>query len=276
MRGDTLSRTVRAWLVALLSLVMVFPIYTTIIGGVKSNGQLFSDPFGLPNPLVTDPYVTILGKSGAFWRFFYNSLGIAAGTIAVTLVFSMAAALAISRIPFKGRKAFLNFFVMGMLFPLTVAILPLYLQLRNFGLLGSRWGVILSQAAFSLPRSVFIFSGFFRDVPQELQDAVSIDGGGIITFGLRVLLPLSAPVVSTVTVITLIQSWNQFLLPLLVLDNSAAFTLPLGVMQYQGQFTTGWNLIMAFITVAILPMILFYVFMQKYIVAGLTAGAVKG
>jgi raffinose/stachyose/melibiose transport system permease protein len=124
--------------------------------------------------------------------------------------------------------------------------------------------------------SIFIFTGFFREVPNELQDAVFIDGGGLITFGTKVVLPLSTPVISTVTIITLIQSWNQFLMPLLVLDNPQKFTIPLGVMQFQGQFTTNWNQIMAFISISLLPMTLFYIFLQKYIVAGLTAGAVKG
>jgi raffinose/stachyose/melibiose transport system permease protein len=124
--------------------------------------------------------------------------------------------------------------------------------------------------------SVFILTGFFKEVPLELQEATQVDGGGIWTFGFKVLLPISGPVLSTVTILTFIQSWNQFLLPLLVLDNRKTFTIPLGVMQYQGQFTSGWNFIMAFITISMIPMVLFYLFLQKYIVSGLTTGAVKG
>jgi raffinose/stachyose/melibiose transport system permease protein len=163
-----------------------------------------------------------------------------------------------------------------MLFPFTVAILPLYLQLRVMGLLGTRAGVILSEAAFNLPLSIFIFTGFFREIPRELQDACEVDGGGMLTFAYKIVVPLSTPVVSTVSIIILVQSWNQFLLPLLVLDDARLFTIPLGVMQFQGQFTTGWNLIMSFITISILPTAVFYFSMQKYVVRGLTAGAVKG
>jgi raffinose/stachyose/melibiose transport system permease protein len=143
-------------------------------------------------------------------------------------------------------------------------------------MIGSLSGVILAQVSFGLPTSIFILTGFFREIPQEFQDATQVDGGGIGTFGFKILLPISTPVISTVTVINFIQSWNQFLLPLLVLDNRKTFTIPLGVMQYQGQFTSGWNFIMAFITISMIPMLLFYIFLQKYIVAGLTAGAVKG
>lgn len=256
--------------------VFFFPIYAIIIGGFKTNGQLVTDPFGLPNPVDFEAYKLILLKSRQIWIFFGNSIIISAAVIALTLVTAIPAALSLSRIVFPGRKIIYNFFIMGMLFPITVAVLPLYLQLRGFGLLGSRLGVILAQTAFSLPMSVFIMTGFFKNIPGELQDAVFIDGGGFFTFGIRIVIPLSTPVISTVTIITLIQSWNQFLLPLLVLDSSKKFTIPLGIMQFQGQFTSNWNQIMAFIIIALLPMTLLYIFLQKYIVAGLTAGAVKG
>ncbi|WP_455382994.1 carbohydrate ABC transporter permease [Salinispira pacifica] len=267
---------IRTSLGVLAAVIIFFPLYVNLVGGFKTNGQIISDPFGLPNPFTLHAFGSLLTKSGQFWSFFYNSVIIAGGAILLTLVCSMSAAVALSRLRFRGRTLIFNFFVMGLLFPLTVAILPLYLQLRGLGILGSRTGVILAEAAFQLPLSIFIFSGFFRDVPWELQDAVQIDGGGIITFAVRVLVPISAPVITTVTIITLIMSWNQFLLPLIVLSDQDKFTIPLGVMQFQGQFTTGWDYIMAFITISLLPITLFYIFLQKYIVAGLTAGATKG
>lgn len=267
---------VRFGISCFFALLMFFPIYTTIIGGFKTNGQLLADPFGLPKPPIIDPLTTVLGRTGVFYIFLFNSILIAALTIGIVLVCSMAAGIALSKIDFKGNRTLFNFFLMGMLFPFTVAILPLYLQLRVLGLLGTRAGVILAEAAFNLPLSIFIFTGFFREIPRELQDACAIDGGGLLTFAAKVIVPLSTPVISTVSIIILVQSWNQFLLPLLVLDNAKMFTLPLGVMQFQGQFATGWNLIMSFITLAILPMAVFYFSLQRYVVQGLTAGAIKG
>ncbi|UCF95878.1 MAG: carbohydrate ABC transporter permease [Spirochaetaceae bacterium] len=258
------------------ALLMFFPIYTTIIGGFKTNGQLLADPFGLPKPVIFDPLKAVLGRTGVFYIFLFNSAVIAALTILIVLVCSMAAGIALSKIQFKGNRTLFNYFIMGMLFPFTVAILPLYLQLRVLGLLGTRAGIILAEAAFNLPLSIFIFTGFFREVPRELQDACEIDGGGLLTFAARIIIPLSTPVISTVSIIILVQSWNQFLLPLLVLDDAKKFTLPLGIMQFQGQFATGWNMIMSFITLAILPTAVFYFSMQKYVVKGLTAGAIKG
>lgn len=260
----------------LLALLMFFPVFTVILGGFKTKGQLMADPFGIPTPFTLETYKSILARSGDFWGFLWNSSLIAVVTVLIVLVSGMAAGVALSRLEFKGRKLLFNFFIMGMLFPFTVAILPLYLQLRNMGLLGHRAGVILTEAAFNLPLCVFIFTGFFKDIPRDLQDACEIDGGGIFVFFSKVIIPLSTPVVSTVSVLAFVQSWNQFLLPLLVLDDVKLATIPLGVMNYQGQFTTGWNLIMAFITLSLIPIAIFYLLMQKYIVAGLTAGAIKG
>ena len=234
-----ITTTLRFTIGLTVALAMFFPLWTSLAGGFKTNGQIFADPFGVPSPFNLEPYRVILGKSAAFWTFMSNSVLIAAAVIGITVLCSMSAGIALSRIRYRGRELLFNFFVMGLLFPLTVAILPLYLQLRNFGLLGTRAGVILAEAAFGLPFAIFVFTGFFRDIPWELQDAVSIDGGSIFTFASRVVFPLSAPVVTTVTIITLIGSWNQFLLPLIVLDNARAFTIPLGVMQYQGPVHNG-------------------------------------
>lgn len=261
---------------AITAFLMFFPILTVLMGGFKEKGQIFSDPFGIPNPPTLKTFAEILGTASTYWTLIFNSIFITGATIAIVIVFAMSASVALSRIRIRAHKVLFNFFIMGMLFPLTVAILPLFLQLRSFGLMGSQWGVILSQAAFNLPMSIFILTGFFRQIPFELQDACSIDGGSILTFFRKILIPLSTPVLATVTIIVFVASWNQFMLPLLVLSDAAKFTIPLGVMQYQGQYASGWNQIMAFITLSILPVIVFYFILQRYVIDGLTAGAVKG
>ncbi|MDA3811645.1 MAG: carbohydrate ABC transporter permease [Spirochaetaceae bacterium] len=260
----------------LTAFVMFFPILTVILGGFKEKGQIFSDPFGIPNPPTLTTFMEILGTSSSYWTLLFNSILISGSTIVIVIVFGMLAGVGLSRIKIKGQNLVYNYFIMGLLFPLTVAILPLFLQLRSLGLIGTRLGVVLIEAAFNLPLSIFILTGFFRNVPNELQDACSIDGGTIFTFFRKVLIPLSTPVISTVTIIVFIASWNQFMLPLLVLSDSATYTIPLGVMQYQGQYASGWNQIMAFITLSMLPIAIFYFVLQRYVVEGLTSGAVKG
>jgi len=186
------------------------------------------------------------------------------------------AAFIFARLTFPGREIIFNFFVLGTLFPLTVAVLPLYITLRQSNLLDNLLGIILPQVAFSLPVAIFILRGFFRTIPVELEDAAYIDGCTTFGFFWRILLPLSRPALATIGVLNLVGSWNNFLLPLLVLNKEDLWTLPMGVMQYQGQYGSDWAAVMAFVTLSMVPAIIFYFLAERQLVAGLTAGAVKG
>jgi raffinose/stachyose/melibiose transport system permease protein len=157
-----------------------------------------------------------------------------------------------------------------------VAILPLYVQLRTFHLLDTRIGVILPQAAFGLALMLMLLRGFIKAIPMELEEAAAIDGYGRFGFLFRIVVPLSTPILATTAVLTLVSSWNNFFTPLLVFNTEKKFTLPLGVMGYMGEHAADWNLILAFLTLAMIPAIVIYVLFQRYIVAGLTGGAIKG
>ena len=152
----------------------------------------------------------------------------------------------------------------------------MFIKIRDFGLLDSAWGVILPQVAFGLGFSTVLLRGFFKQLPAELWEAARMDRCGYARFYLSITLPLSRPILATVAVFTLVSSWNNYLLPLVVLNREDAYTWPLGIMRFQGQYSTDWPLVLAFITVTILPAIIFFLAAQKHIVAGLTGGAVKG
>ncbi len=260
-----------------LSILVLFPVYMGVIAGFKSNGQLFTDPVGLPNPLILTNYWDILtGASGSFWKSFKNSLFIAGFTIVITLVVCVMAAFAIARIKFKAAKVFRMYFMLGLMFPLTVAMLPLYLQLRSLKLVDNYFGVILPQVAFQIPMTVLLLIGFFRGIPNDLEDACAIDGYGPVGFLINMVIPLSTPILATTAIIILVASWNNFFLPLLVFNSDKLYTLPMGIMAYQGQYASQWNLVLAYLTIAMVPAILLFISGQKYIVAGLTGGAIKG
>ncbi len=157
-----------------------------------------------------------------------------------------------------------------------MAILPLYITLRQANLVDSLWGVILPQVAFGLPGNILFLRGFFATIPQELEEAAAIDGCTSVGFFVRVLLPLMRPALAAVVVLTMVYSWNDFFLPLLVLNSEKLYTLPLGIMQFQGQFGTNWAAVLAFISLSLVPTIIFYLLAERQIIAGLTAGAVKG
>jgi raffinose/stachyose/melibiose transport system permease protein len=211
-----------------------------------------------------------------FQRETTNSLVIALGTVGVVLLVGTFAGYALARLRFRLNKLLYAYFQLGLLFPLAVAILPLYLQLRSLHLLDTRIGVILPQAAFALAMMILLLRGFFRGIPDELEEAAALDGYGTFGFLFRIVVPLSTPVLATVSVLTLVASWNNFFTPLLVLNSQTKFTLPLGVMDFMGEHAADWNMILAFLTLAMVPAVLIYVLCQRYIVAGLAAGAIKG
>jgi raffinose/stachyose/melibiose transport system permease protein len=167
-------------------------------------------------------------------------------------------------------------FTLGLLFPVAVAILPLFITLRQTGLLNNPLGVALPQAAFGLPLSIVILRPFFRSIPKDLEDAAAIDGCGPLRFYWSVMLPLSRPVLSTIAVLTVVGSWNAFLLPLHVLTQPDQWTLPIGVNNVSAQFVTDYAVILAYTTLAMIPALIFYFIAQRQIVSGLTAGGVKG
>lgn len=271
----TLGYIPRYIISVVVALLVLIPLVTTVLGGFKTNGELQNSPFSLPQVFRVENYTSVLTGS-SFWGQILNSTIVMVGTVAMTLLFSSLAAFIFARMNFPGRELIFNFFLLGTLFPLTVAVLPLYIALRQANLLDNLLGIILPQVAFSLPIAIFILRGFFRTIPVELEDAAYIDGCTTFGFFWRILLPLSRPALATVGVLNLVGSWNNFLLPLLVLNKSELWTLPLGVMQYQGQYGSDWAAIMAFVSLSMIPAIIFYFLAERQLVAGLTAGAVKG
>ncbi len=258
----------------LLTVIVLLPIGFVVLGGFRTTGQIAADPVGLPDPWVRHNYVSVL-TSSAFWRQLGNSMIVAAIATGLVVTVSAMAAYPLSRMQFRGREALFVFFTFGLLFPVAVAALPLYLLLRQLGLLESLLGVALPEAAFAIPITIIILRPFMRAIPAELEDAAAMDGCGRFGFFLLVLVPLSQPALVTVTILSVITSWNNFILPLLVLTDPSKWTLPLGVAQYSSEHSADTAAILAFTTLSMVPALLFFLAAQRRIVGGLS-GAVKG
>ena len=257
-----------------LAVAVLLPIGLTALNGFKALGELQTHPFGLPRVWMWSNYWDIL--SGLrYWQVLGNSLLIAALTVFLTLAVSSMAAFTFAHLRFFGDRFLLSYMMLGLLFPVATAILPLFIKIRDLGLLDSYWGIVLPQVAFSLAMSILLLRVAFKQLPIELLDAAMMDGCGYFRYFFFITLPLSGPVLSTVAIISFVGSWNSYLLPLVVLNSESRYPWTLGLMAYQGQYTTSWQLVLAFITLTILPAILIFLLAQRYIVAGLTAGAVK-
>jgi raffinose/stachyose/melibiose transport system permease protein len=264
------------YLILTLVVAAIFlPIVLLIFGSLKTTGEMYSHPYTIPNPPRWDNLQLILGQP-SFWAMLRNSLVVMlASTGGVILVCSLAA-FVFARMEFRGKNLFFNLFTLGLMFPITVAILPVYFVLRQLDLIDKLWGVILVQIAFQLSGNIMILRGFFTAIPGELQDAAYIDGCNAFDFFWRILLPLARPALAAVAALAMIVSWNDLLVPLVVLNSDQLWTLPLGTMQFQGQYGQDLALVSAFVALSALPTLIFYVFAERQIVSGLTAGAVKG
>jgi raffinose/stachyose/melibiose transport system permease protein len=254
--------------------VTVVPLIFVVFGGFRTTAQINEAPTGLPDPWVADNYRAIVSSSD-FWRFLGNSALIAVIATVVAVSLGAMAAFALSRYTFRGREGVYTLFTLGLLFPLGVATLPLYLLLRNIGLLENPLGVAIPEAAFSLPVTIVILRPFMRAIPAEVEEAAVLDGASRLGFFWRILLPLSVPALTTVAVLAFVTSWNAYLLPLLVFNETQNFTLPLGVATFQSQYTQDTARVLAFTALSMLPALGFFALAERRIVGGLT-GSVKG
>jgi raffinose/stachyose/melibiose transport system permease protein len=253
---------------------VLFPVLATALNGFKNLSEFRTNPFGLPHVWQWSNYWDIL-TGYRYWQVLGNSLLIAFFTVALTLVLASMAAFTFAHLRFFGDRFLMSYIQLGLLFPLATAIVPIFIKVRDLGLLDSYWGVILPQVAFSLAMGVLLIRNAFRQLPSELLDAAMMDGCGYFRYFLFITLPLSGPILATVAIISFVESWNGYLLPLIVLNSESRYPWTLGLMAYQGQYMTSWQLVLAFITLTILPAILMFLMAQRWIVAGLTAGAVK-
>ena len=271
----TIAPVARYAILFLVAGLVLVPLVATVLGGFKSLGDLRVNPFGLPANWEWENYWSILAGP-RYWHLLFNSLLIAVLTVVLTLVAAAMAAFVFAHVRFFGSQFLLQYLLLGLMFPAATAILPLFIKIRDLGLLDTYWGVVLPQVAFGLGMAILLFRNYFRQLPVELLDAALIDGCGYIRFFRYVTLPLSRPILATVGVIVFVHSWNNYLLPLVILNRDEMYPWPLGIMAYQGEYSTDWQLVLAFVTLTILPAVVMFIAAQRYLVAGLAAGAVKG
>ncbi|WP_248961364.1 carbohydrate ABC transporter permease [Sphaerisporangium perillae] len=261
--------------VLVLGAFIVIPLLFALVGGFKSTSQLSTNPFGLPSPWVPENYTEVLFSS-SFWRQLVNSLFVALATTVILVSLAAMAAYVFARFAFRGREFLYTLFAMGLMFPFAVAILPLFVLLRTLGLLDNPFGVILPQAAFGLPLTIIILRAFFRTIPREVEEAATIDGCSAFGFFWRILLPMARPALATVSVLAIVASWNNFFLPLVIFNDPNWWTLPLGVQQFYGQYSSDTARILAYVVLAMVPALAFYAVAERQLIGGLTAGATKG
>jgi raffinose/stachyose/melibiose transport system permease protein len=263
------------YLVAFLLVgVCIAPVLYIIIGGFRTNAEITQDPSGFPSTWQVSNYADVLSSS-LFWQQAGNSLFVGVLTTAGVVILGVMASFVLARYTFLGRGAMYSLFAAGLMFPMTVAVTPLYIMIRSLGLMDSLAGIILPQIAFSLPVTVIILVPFLRAIPKELEEAASIDGASRLGFFFRMVVPLSVPGVVTVGILAFVASWNSYMLPLFILNSESSYTLPLGVQSFASQYSVDTARVLAFTSLSMIPALVFFSLFERRIVGGLT-GAVKG
>ena len=260
-----------AWL---LVGVCIGPVIYIILGGLRTNSQITADPSGFPTTWEWGNYSAVLNSS-LFRQQAGNSAISAIATTAGVVVLGVMASFVLARYDFKASGAMYSLFAAGLMFPMTVAITPLYIMIKNLGLMNSLAGIILPQIAFALPTTIIILVPFLRAIPKELEEAAAIDGASRLGFFFRMVVPLSIPGVVTVGILAFVAAWNSYMLPLFILNDDTMYTLPLGVQSFASQYSVDTARVLAFTSLSMIPALIFFSLFERRIVGGLT-GAVKG
>ncbi|KQL48316.1 sugar ABC transporter permease [Brevibacillus choshinensis] len=274
MKTSIGGRAVQYVIAYLFMLVALYPIALMIASSFKTNMEIFANPLSLPSSFHFETYQK-LWEAVPFADFLWNSIFVSGMSVLMITVFSAMAAFYLARFSFKWTAALYFFFLLGLMIPIKLGIVPLFILMKNLGLLNSLWSLILIYTASGIPIAVFILTGFFRTLPVELEEAARIDGCSNFQVFWRVLLPLIRPALATVVIINFIHAWNDFFFPLIFIQKETLKTIPVGMMVLFGEYETDWSLLFAGLTLSALPMIGVFLLASRQFMEGLTAGAVK-
>ena len=274
-RKKSIKRTILYIILSLFAIVNVYPIVWMAINSFKSEDEFATNQFGLPDIFVFENYVNAwnIANLGVLFK---NSLFICITATIITVLIGALASYFLARFNFKMSKWILSFFIFGLLIPIHATLVPMFILMRNLGLLDTPITLLFPYIAFHLPITIFILTSFMKAFPKDIEESAIMDGAGIFRIFWSIILPMSRPALATVIILNFIYNWNEFSFALVLINDPGLQTLPLGLANFAGQFTTNYGAQMAGLTMSLVPIVIFYLFLEKEIVQGMTSGAVKG
>jgi len=258
----------------LFASISLYPIILMILSSFKPSMEIFTSPLSLPKSFSLETYQKLL-EQVPFMTYFTNSVIVSVVSVLLVLITTSLAAFYIARYTFWWNNILFFIFLMGMMIPIKLGIVPLFILMKDLGLTNSLWSLILMYTASGIPLSILILTGFFRTMPMELEEAARIDGASDLRILWNVVLPLMRPALGTVMIINFISSWNDFFFPLIFITDEAKKTIPVGMMSLFGEYSADWGALFAGLTLSSLPMIVLFFIASKQFMEGLTAGAIK-
>jgi raffinose/stachyose/melibiose transport system permease protein len=258
----------------LFATISLYPILLMILSSFKPNMEIMMSPLALPKKFSLETYQNLLDRV-PFMTYFYNSVFVSVVSVLLILITTSLAAFYIARYTFWWNNILFFLFLMGMMIPIKLGIVPLFMLMKDLGLTNSLWSLILMYTATGIPISILILTGFFRTMPAELEEAARIDGASDLRVLWNVVLPLMRPALGTVMIINFIGSWNDFFFPLIFITDDLKKTIPVGMLSLFGEYSADWGALFAGLTLSSLPMMILFFIASKQFMEGLTAGAVK-
>lgn len=255
-------------------LAILYPLFNMIISSFKSTRDIIRTPLALPKEINIKNYVDVWVNKN-FGKYFFNSLLLTSIAMFFVVLLGSMAGFGLSRYRFKGNTLLYMLFLSGIMLPLKAAVIPLFMIIKTLNLMNHPLSVLLVFIAMGIPSTVFILSGFMRTIPHELEQAARIDGCSDLRIYSQIIMPICMPSIALVTIYNAVPIWNDFFFPLVFLRSDAYKTLPLGLSSFIGQHSTKWELLFTGLCIAIIPMIILYLFMSKYFIKGMTSGAIK-
>ena len=262
-------------LLIIFTLMCLYPLFWLFLSSFKENTELYMNPWGFPAQWRPDNYVNAIVK-GKVLEYFMNSVIIAVSSVIMISILATMVSYAITRMQWKLSRLVYNIFLAGMMIPIYAMIIPLFSIFKNLGLLDNYLSVIIPHIAIGLPMSIFIICGFMQGIPGELEEAAIIDGANIYQCFAKIILPISKSSIVTVAVVQFINIWNDLLLPRIFLTSAKKMTLPVGLTNFQAQYSTDSVGMIAAVIITIIPSIIVYILLHRQIMEGMVAGAVKG
>ena len=259
----------------LLALLFLSPFYFLLANSVKSFGEILSDAASWPQTFMWSNYANAW-KLARFSEAFRNSLIVTIISVVLISLFSAMAAYRMVRANNRFNQILLLLFVAAMVVPFQTIMIPILKVVNILGVNNSFAGLIISNLGLSIPMAIFLFHGFIKSVPLEIEEAATVDGCNPISAFFRIVLPLLKPMLMTIIVLNALGIWNDYLLPSLILQAPGLRTIPLATFSFFGQYTKQWDMALPALTIGVAPIVIFYLFMQRYIVEGIAAGSVKG
>jgi len=260
---------------SLFAIINIIPLFWMVVNSFKNEQEYALSPFSLPEALHVSNYAEAW-KVANMNVYFLNSLFVTFASLVVTVFLGALASYFLSRFQFRLRGFTYGVFLLGMLVPIHATLIPIFLIMQKLHLLDTHLSLILPYTAFHLSLTIIILEGFMRGFPKDLEESGVMDGAGIFRIFWSIILPITRPAMATVIILNFIYNWNEYLFALVLISSSELKTLPLGLANFVGIETANLTLQMAALTMALIPIIIFYLLLQKQLVTGMTAGAVKG